>query len=109
MPCAFATSVWLKFVFQRYEVTVALPIEYGALNFFSVMGGLIFFREVDQMSSWQLALALGGLALIFCGIVLPFVAGRKDAPPAAGGRLAHRGDDLRADADAADAADASRP
>ena len=55
-------------------MTVALPIEYGSLNFFSVLGGLGFYNEIRVMTTRQLGLALGGLAVIIAGIATPFVA-----------------------------------
>ena len=44
--------------YHPLQVTLALPIEYGALNFFSVLGGLLFFREADHMAETQLHLLL---------------------------------------------------
>ena len=39
-----STFGWMRLLFARYEVTVALPIEYGALNFANVMTGLVFMK-----------------------------------------------------------------
>jgi len=36
---SFATLWWLKTVFGRYEVTKALPVEYGAVNIASMCSG----------------------------------------------------------------------
>ena len=56
VPCALITAPWLKVVFKRYPVTIALPIEYGVLNIFSVACGFFFFKEGEYMAgSWQLA------------------------------------------------------
>ena len=38
IPSAISTSYWLKVVFERYQTTLALPIEYSTLNIFSVIG-----------------------------------------------------------------------
>jgi hypothetical protein len=53
IPSAIATGYWLKVVFERFQTTLALPIEYSSVNLFSVMGGLLFFQEVDYMQHWQ--------------------------------------------------------
>ena len=53
IPAAFSTAYMLKVVFERFQTTLALPIEYSSLNLFSVMGGLLFFQEVDYMQHWQ--------------------------------------------------------
>ena len=38
IPAAVSTAYWLKVVFARYQTTLAIPIEYSTLNFFSVVG-----------------------------------------------------------------------
>jgi len=66
---AFASTFWwMRKVFARYEVTVALPIEYGALNFANVCTGLLFFSEHQMMEGWQLALVIVGAVLVLTGI-----------------------------------------
>ena len=40
-------------VLRRYETTIALPVEYGALNVGSVCTGLLFYAERDSMDTWQ--------------------------------------------------------
>ena len=64
---ALSTAVYLKFVFERYETTVALPIEYGSLNLASVIGGLLFFQEERYMEPWQLQAVLAGCGTMICG------------------------------------------
>uniref|UniRef100_A0A7S4F4V2 Magnesium transporter n=1 Tax=Chrysotila carterae TaxID=13221 RepID=A0A7S4F4V2_CHRCT len=59
---------WFKVVFQRYEVTVALPIEYGAVNVCAICSGLIFFNEAAYFNSWQLPLMISGGCIIMLGI-----------------------------------------
>ena len=53
IPATFSTAYMLKVVYERFQTTLALPIEYSSLNLFSVMGGLLFFQEVDYMEDWQ--------------------------------------------------------
>ena len=66
---AFASVFWwMRKVYSRYEVTVALPIEYGALNAANVCTGLLFFSEHRMMDDWQLALVVIGCVIILCGI-----------------------------------------
>ena len=68
---AFASAFWwMPRVFRRYEVTVALPIEYGALNAANVCTGLLFYAEHESMTDRQLALVVGGLAVILSGIAV---------------------------------------
>jgi len=76
--CAIATSVWLAVVYRRYETTVALPIEYGALNVASVLAGLLFYDEYQYMDDWQLALALAGVCIIVAGIIVGLIATAPD-------------------------------
>ncbi|KAL1504123.1 hypothetical protein AB1Y20_010533 [Prymnesium parvum] len=61
---------WMPVVFRRFETTVALPIEYGAVNAASVMSGLLFYNEARYMAAWQVALQLIGCVLILLGIVV---------------------------------------
>eukprot|EP00900_Chrysochromulina_parva_P003221 jgi/Chrpa1/128/Chrysochromulina_OHIO_Genome00009928-RA len=67
IPSAISTSYWLKVVFERYQTTLALPIEYSTLNIFSVIGGLLFFQEVDYMTDQQRTLALVGCLIMTIG------------------------------------------
>ena len=60
----------MPLVYRRYEVSVALPVEYGAVNLGAVLVGLLFFDEYYWMAPWQLALQLVGCALILAGIAV---------------------------------------
>ena len=53
---------------------------YGAVNVASVLSGLFFYREANGMTATQLALVLGGVAVILMGIAVG--RGRRDAGPA---------------------------
>ena len=61
---------WMPIVYKRYETTVALPIEYGALNAGNLVGGLLVYAEDGYMEGWQIGLAIGGLCLILLGIAI---------------------------------------
>lgn len=67
---SLATLWWLRNVFARYEVTDALPVEYGAVNAASVLSGLLFYGERRFMTSVELALVLGGVLVILAGIAV---------------------------------------
>ena len=62
------TVVWLKIVYTRFEVTSGLPIEYGTVQFCSVLGGMIFYQEGGVMLGWQIAVTLIGLAIVLLGV-----------------------------------------
>ena len=62
------TVVWLRYVYKRYEVTVALPVEYGSAVFADVVSGLLFFQEYDIYSLWRLCLIIAGSVLCLVGI-----------------------------------------
>ena len=59
---------WMPYVFRRYETTVALPIEYGALNAGNIASGLLFYGEHEYMSAFQVSMAIAGCAIILLGI-----------------------------------------
>ena len=44
---------YMPYVYRRYETTVALPIEYGALNAGNLLGGLLVYGEDAYMTGWQ--------------------------------------------------------
>jgi len=67
---SLATLWWLQTVFRRYDVTQALPIEYGAVMACDALSAIIFYKEVDYMEDWQLAVTVGGLVVIFIGILV---------------------------------------
>ena len=58
----------MPIVFRKHEVSIALPIEYGALNFGNVMTGLIFFGEHFYMSLFELTFQILGAIIILIGI-----------------------------------------
>ena len=63
-----ATLLWLNVVFRRYETTLALPIEYSAVQVCAVCSGLIFYDEVDAMAGWQLGVCIFGALVILLGV-----------------------------------------
>ena len=65
-----ATLLWLHVVFKRYETTLALLIEYGAVQVCAVCSGLIFYREAQTMAGWQLGLCVSGCVVILLGIAI---------------------------------------
>jgi len=67
---SLATLWWLQTVFRRYDVTQALPIEYGAVMACDALSAIMFYKEDDYMEDWQLALTLCGLAVIIVGILV---------------------------------------
>lgn len=79
--CAVATTWWLKVVFERYETTSALPVEYGMVNAVSMCSGLIFYEERQYLDSWQLALSLLGLFCILGGIGITRISTSEIVPP----------------------------
>jgi len=58
----------MRIVYKRYETTVALPIEYGALNAGNLLGGMLVYAEEECMEGWQIGLAVVGLLIILVGI-----------------------------------------
>jgi len=87
---SLATLWWMRICFKRYEVTQALPIEYGAVNVAAVCSGLIFYNEVEDMSGWQLALVIVGCVTTVTGIAIgrlsslpcfPATVVAEDSPP----------------------------
>ena len=81
ITAGFASATyWMRIVYKRYETTVALPIEYGALNVGNLLSGLLFYDEASYMEGWQVGLALGGCCIILVGIgvgQMSFGAGAK--------------------------------
>jgi len=67
---SLATLWWLQNVFRRYDVTQALPIEYGAVMACDALSAIIFYKENEYMEDWQLALTLAGLVVIIIGILI---------------------------------------
>lgn len=85
--CSVATSWWLKVVFERYETTSALPVEYGMVNAVSTCSGLIFYEERRYLDGWQLALSLVGLLAILAGIGLTRMTSNTVAVPKYGAEI----------------------
>merc|ERR1719419_2023133 len=75
---SLATLWWLQTVFRRYDVTQALPIEYGAVMACDALSAIVFYKEDDYMEHWQLALTLCGLAVIIVGILVGRCESSKD-------------------------------
>lgn len=67
---SIATALWLRVVYQRYEVTRALPVEYGATAVADVASGLIFFQEYKYFDAWRYPLIIGGMVLTVIGIAV---------------------------------------
>jgi len=67
---SLATLWWLQTVFRRYDVTRALPIEYGAVMACDALSAIIFYKEDNYMKDRQLALTLAGLVVIIVGILV---------------------------------------
>jgi len=65
-----ASLPWLHIVYRRHETTLALPVEYGAVQVCAVCSGLIFFDEADSMLWWQLAICISGALVILIGIAV---------------------------------------
>lgn len=83
---SLATTVYMRIVFQRYETTKALPVEYGTVNVLNVASGLFFYHEGSTMANWQLFMLLLGSFIIMLGIGvstlqhLPFFEVSEDEP-----------------------------
>ena len=55
---------------RSYEVTSALPIEYGVLNAAAVVAGVIFYAEHRYMAAWQVACSFLGVVVVLAGVAL---------------------------------------
>jgi len=67
---SLATLWWMRTVFKRYEITKALPIEYGAVMAVNAMSGLIFYKESKYMETWQITLMSVGVFVIVIGLMV---------------------------------------
>jgi multidrug transporter EmrE-like cation transporter len=67
---SLATLWWLRAVYRRYDVTLALPIEYGTVMLCDAITSIVFFQEDAYMDTWQLITTISGVALILIGILL---------------------------------------
>ena len=55
---------------ERIETTVALPIEYGAVNVGAVLTGMLFYDEWQYMETWQIVMQVVGCVAILVGIAV---------------------------------------
>merc|ERR1719285_1350506 len=60
---SLATLWWLRTVFRRYDVTQALPIEYGGVMACDALSAIIYYGENDYMEKWQLILTFVGVVV----------------------------------------------
>jgi len=67
---SLGTLWWLRTVFRRYDVTQALPIEYGGVMVCDALSAIIFYKEDIYMENWQLMMTLAGVASIIIGIIV---------------------------------------
>jgi len=67
---SLGTLWWLRTVFRRYDVTQALPIEYGAVMACDALSAIIYYKEDAYMENWQLGLTLVGVFVIIVGIII---------------------------------------
>merc|ERR1719512_316392 len=80
IPLTSLSIVFLKVVYARYEVTTALPIEYGTLHFWQIMAGLLFFEEYRAMSPIQYVICFLGLTVVLIGVGLSSSSCTGEAP-----------------------------
>jgi hypothetical protein len=69
--CAVGVVWWLRKVYSRFEVTEGLPIEYGAVTMFGLIGGLTFYEESKELDVTSTIMLMCGLAIIIVGIFVP--------------------------------------
>merc|ERR1719285_497067 len=67
---SLGTLWWLRTVFRRYDVTQALPIEYGAVVACDTLSAIIFYDEFMYMEDWQIIVTLIGVIVIIVGIIV---------------------------------------
>jgi len=67
---SLATLWWLRTVFRRYDVTQALPIEYGGVMACDALSAIIYYGEDNYMEKWQLTMTLIGVSIIIVGIIV---------------------------------------
>jgi len=66
-----AVSVWfMRKVYRNFEVTVALPIEYGCVNTIVVASGLIVFDEAQTLTKVGLPIVISSVALVLTGCAI---------------------------------------
>jgi len=71
---SLATLWWLQTVFRRYDVTQALPIEYGAVMVTDTLSSFLYYKEGTYMSNTQTILVIIGMCVVVIGIAV----GRSD-------------------------------
>merc|ERR1712079_663358 len=71
---SLATLWWLQTVFRRYDVTQALPIEYGAVMVCDTLSAFLYYKEGSYMSNTQTILVIVGMIVVVIGIAV----GRSD-------------------------------
>jgi len=67
---SLATLWWLRTVYCRYDVTQALPIEYGAVMVCDALSSILFYHEDAYMDTRHLVLTICGMLTIIIGILL---------------------------------------
>jgi len=67
---SLGTLWWLRTVFRRYDVTQALPIEYGGVMACDALSAIVFYKEDAYMETWQLIMTLLGVVVIILGIII---------------------------------------
>jgi len=77
---SLATLWWLRTVFRRYDVTQALPIEYGAVMIVDALSALIYYNEDSYMTQSQLLMVIAGLCVIVLGIMIGRIKSTSSSP-----------------------------
>uniref|UniRef100_A0A7S0NRN9 Magnesium transporter n=1 Tax=Calcidiscus leptoporus TaxID=127549 RepID=A0A7S0NRN9_9EUKA len=57
-----------RMVYKRFELSRALPIEYGTVTSAGICSGLVFYRETDYMDGQSVAFTITGLLFILVSI-----------------------------------------
>lgn len=81
LASSLGTLWWLQTVFRRYDVTQALPIEYGAVMACDALSAIVFYKENIYMKTWQLVMVLTGVGVIFLGIIVGRYKPASTTPP----------------------------
>jgi len=51
--CCAGVMYWLRIVYSRFEVTEGMPIEYGVVTAYGLLGGLLFFDEIKYTTPFS--------------------------------------------------------
>ena len=62
---------------HRYDVSVALPIEYGTVTAIDVLSGLVFYKEYEDLETWRIATIAGGCVICILGIAVGMMDEKK--------------------------------